>query len=466
MILYLFLCTITLSSAEVTQTEFVDHVLTQFPTVQMSQEDVSIARAQKTIAEGAFDAVFQTSWTESHGDYDYKYLQSRILKPTSILGLDLYAGFRKSTGVIPIYDGQLETLTDGEWSVGAKLPLLRGLWTDSRRTQLAKSRLQIEKQIYQLRATELAQVKKALMTYWDWKLARERYRIQKELLEVATQRDVWLEKRARAGDVARFERNDNLRSILQRKSFVLQNQQHLKTANAELQMYVSDPGLSSRISHTEFPSERSLDWSLPPRLEALSKPAESLLTVALAQRPELNALMNQKEQLQADRDLARNEFLPRLDIDAQYSKDRGIGPSNIGPSNLDDNNVKVSVNLEIPLQYRRVRGLREQATSALERLNYEKQLLERQWLAEITALQNNLQVSIERRTLAGQELTLAKELNVGEMSRFRHGESTILMVNLREQTTAEAELRLAEMTIEVIKNHASLLLALGEIPKH
>lgn len=461
--IFTILClTIFRSQADLTPPEFVSHVIEQFPAVQMAKQDVSIAKAQETTSKGAFDAIFQTNWTQSQGDYEYEYLQSRIVKPTALLGLDLYAGFRQSTGNIPLYDGQLATLSQGEWSVGAKLPLLRGLWTDQRRTQLLKSNLQVKRQTYQLRTTELAQVKKALMTYWDWKLARERFRIQNNLLEVATKRDVWLEKRNRAGDIALFERNDNLRSILQRKSFVLQSHQSLKAAQAELIMYVSDPTLTSRlINSTVQSTERSSDWKLPDELNSLFKPVDHLLQLALTQRPELQALAIQHEQLQADRDLARNEYLPRLDLDTQYSKDRGMGPSS-----LDDDNIKFSINLEIPLQYRRARGLKEQATQAMERIKFEKQLLQRQWLSEITALQNNLQISIERRELADQEQKLALKLNGGELTRFRQGESSILTVNLREQATAEAELRLAEMTVDVMKNHAALILSLGEIPKH
>jgi outer membrane protein, heavy metal efflux system len=450
------------SSADITQAEFIDHILAEFPSVRIAQKDVLIANAKNKTAEGAFDTVLQTTMTQSQGNYEYKYLQSRIVKPTSLFGLNLYGGFRKSSGSPPIYDGQLETLSEGEWSVGAKLPLLRGFWIDARRTELLKSQLQVKRQNYQLRTTELSQIKKALTTYWDWKLARERLRIQNELLSVATLRDQWLEKRARAGDVAHFERNDNLRNILQRKSYVLQNQQKLKSAQADLLMYLSDPTLSSRVSSsaTEF-KERSLDWVLPTSLDSLFESPEALLSKALAQRPELQALVIQKEQLQADKDLARNEFLPRLDLEAQYSKDSGSGSSKLG-----DDNLKLSLNLEVPLQYRRIRGNSKQANLAMERIDYEKQLLERQWRAEIISLQNNLQVSLERRALAHQELTLAKQLNVGELSRFRHGGSSILTVNLREQAAAEAELRLADMTADLMKNHVSLVLALGEIPKY
>ena len=56
--------------ADVTEAEVVGEVLSQFPAVQMSQQDVKAAEAQELTARGAFDIVFEGDWKDVTGDYE------------------------------------------------------------------------------------------------------------------------------------------------------------------------------------------------------------------------------------------------------------------------------------------------------------------------------------------------------------------------------------------------------------
>lgn len=458
---FIFLTLFTnFSSAEITEQELIDHVLEKFPAVQMAKQDLKNAQAQETAARGAFDIVIQGNWTDNTGDYEYDFLQSRIVKPTSLFGLDLYAGFRKSDGSIPVYDGNLQTLDQGEWSVGAKLPLLRGFLIDENRANLRKSELQVQRQQLQLQVSELNQLEKALHAYWNWKLARERVRIQKGLLETALTRDTWLERRTKAGDIARFERNDNLRTVLQRRSLLMQSEQILKAAEAEALVYIDQPELILKLKQPLSTTQtQGTEWRMPFNLSDYIKSPDLLMESALQKRPDFASLAVQMSQLEVEKDLQKNSFLPKLDIETQYSRDRGMGSSS-----LDDDNMKVSVNFEVPLQYRKIKGRADLAEGNLQRLKHERNLLQRQWNARLVTLQNSLDISLQRRDLAQQEFSLATNLEKGERTRLRQGETNVLMVNLREQAAAEAELRLAETSTDVLKNYVSISLSVGDIP--
>jgi outer membrane protein, heavy metal efflux system len=458
--MWIFVLFVQVAIADVSESEMVNEVLSQFPAVQMSQQDVKVSEAQELTARGAFDIVIDGEWKDTTGDYEYSVFESQIRKPTSLFGLDLYGGFRESTGLLPLYYGDQVTLDRGEWNVGAKLPLLRGFLTDSRRASFNKSKLQVDRQRLQLRATELREIEKALFAYWNWKVALGRWRIQKNLLDIAKLRDQWLAKRTRAGDIPAFERKDNLRTVLLRQSALLQADLELKSREVQLAVFISSEGLQKKVELSTL-SDKNIEsrWFVPQQTAELKKPVDELMKKALSDRPEFGAIATQLAQLNIDKDLQQNQFLPRLDLKAEYSKDNGVG----SPT-LDDDNTTVSLQFQVPLQYRNIRGQRDQVAANIRKVEWEKQLLERQWKAELAALQKNLEVSTERRELSLQEYDLAQQLENGERTRFRQGDTNVLIVNLREQASAEASLRVIETTADVLRAYASLEVRIGRIP--
>lgn len=456
----LFIFLIHLVSAELTEPQIVGDVLSQFPVIQMSQQELKVAEGQELSARGNFDIVLEGDWKESTGNYENSVLDSRIKKPTSIFGLDLYAGFRKSQGDIPVYYGEDETLDRGEWNVGLNLPLLRGFYIDKRRAEFYKSELQVSRKSLQLRATELKEIEKALFAFWNWKVALERWRIQKELLDIAQSRDQWLEKRAKAGDIAEFERKDNLRTILVRKSALLQADVELKAREMQLNVFITDANLKKNINTSLQPNKNiEARWPIPTHMLSLLKPVNELVNLAIKERPEFAEIATELSQLEIEKDLQKNQFLPKLDFKAEYSKDRGIGSPK-----LNDDNTTLGLQLQLPLQYRSIRGQNNQISANIKKVELERQLLERQWRAELETLQKNLSVAYERRELSLEEYSLAQQLEKGERLRFRQGDTNVLIVNLREQASAEASLRVVETTAEVLRTYAALEVRVGKIP--
>jgi len=57
---------------------------------------------------------------------------------------------------------------------------------------------------------------------------------------------------------------------------------------------------------------------------------------------------------------------------------------------------------------------------------------------------------------------LARELERGERKKFEAGDSTLFMVNLREQATADAAVRVVDGTADAYKAWLSYLAALGQ----
>jgi outer membrane protein TolC len=269
-----------------------------------------------------------------------------------------------------------------------------------------------------------------------------------------------LAKRTRAGDIPVFERKDNLRTVLLRQSALLQADLELKARETQLAVFISSELLQKKVASSSM-SDKNIEsrWFVPQQTSEFKKPVDELMKRALNDRPEFAAIATQLAQLNIDKDLQQNQFLPKLDLKAEYSKDSGLGGTK-----LDDDNTTVSLQFQVPLQYRNIKGQRDQVSANIRKVEFERQLLERQWRAELAALQKNLEVSTERRELSIQEYELAQQLESGERTRFKQGDTNVLIVNLREQASAEASLRIIETTADVLRAYASMQVRLGKIP--
>jgi len=236
----------------------------------------------------------------------------------------------------------------------------------------------------------------------------------------------------------------------------------LKARETQLAVYITSELLQKKIASSTL-SDKNMEsrWFVPQQMSEFKKPVDDLMRTALRDRPEFAAIATQLAQLNIDKDLQQNQFLPRLDLKAEYSKDSGLG---VGATKLDDDNTTVSLQFQVPLQYRNIKGQRDQVSANIRKVEWERQLLERQWKAELAALQKNLEVSTERRELSIQEHELAQQLENGERTRFRQGDTNVLFVNLREQASAEASLRIIETTADVLRAYAALEVRLGKIP--
>jgi outer membrane protein TolC len=71
--------------------------------------------------------------------------------------------------------------------------------------------------------------------------------------------------------------------------------------------------------------------------------------------------------------------------------------------------------------------------------------------AEVDDTVSAINTSAERFEATALEVKKAKEVEVGERLRFSAGDSTLFLVNQRERTTAEAQMRLVETHVEYLQ---------------
>ncbi|MEE4108461.1 MAG: TolC family protein, partial [Halieaceae bacterium] len=96
------------------------------------------------------------------------------------------------------------------------------------------------------------------------------------------------------------------------------------------------------------------------------------------------------------------------------------------------------------LERRQARGKISQARAELESLRQEQRRLEDQVEIELRNILLELDIALELKALAEQDVDLSEAMRKAEIRRFEQGASDFFLVNIREETAADARVRYYE----------------------
>lgn len=415
---------------------------THYPQVKIARLEIIKASGAFVNAKGKFDPSLEASTSsQPAGGYINNYGDTQLTIPTLYNGIKLFAGYRNGEGNWPIYYQNYLTNSGGEYRAGLSLPLLRDRLIDKERTGLLSSvQLMLMKE-QDAEAIKIRIYQEAIKVYWQWVEAGYQLKSFRHLLHLAQKRQHAIEQQANLGDLPKLAISENLQQIIQREQLLNQGQLILEQASVNLSLYFRDHKGKPLV-----PGEQDL-----PILSSTSN--TNLATQALLrEHPEIKKLNHYANMMQLKRNQARNELLPQLDATAYTFKQNGTG----GYPLMIPQAAMLGVSFKFPLLQRQAKGNLIQAESALRQVRIEKRFLYEQLNNEFL----NMLIGINRiRRQVGlfkKELTLAQKVQQGEAKKFYQGDSTLFLVNQREQMTTQVQLNFlhAQVQLEELKNRA------------
>lgn len=427
-----------------------------FPLLKAAELEKSIVAGDLLSAEGGFDVSWKTRGTVTPiGYYDSVRVESVVEKPTSLWGASTFVGWKLGRGHIPIYDGRQETLEYGEVRAGVNVPLWRNGPIDRRRASLARAELGNDVAGLSVVEQRIQFRRAAAHRYWAWVAAGRRLVIARELLKNVEGRDAGLGTRVDRGDLPRVERTDNARAIEQRKAQVAVSQRGLEQAAIELGLYLRDG--EGRPSSPQ-PARMQRSFPEPPPDHATARGDD--FSLALVQRPEARRFKLQLRQNQIELDWASNQLVPGIDLQLAGSQD--LGRPLAARPDLSKPVFDVTILLDIPIQTRFMQGKADAASAMVTRFGHLHDFARDRIEADVSDAHSAIRGARERIEAARREVKLALELENAERTRFEQGDSHLLIVNIREQQTAEAELREVDAFLDYHRAAADLKAARGE----
>lgn len=407
------------------------------PVAKQAALFIEKAKADITTARGAFDPQFRNEHAQKNfGGIDYyNYNRPEITIPT-------WFGIEVSTGLEYLSGSRTDPQeTSGRSSyAGISIPLAKNLLMDKRRATL-----QTAKMFVQFSATEQRRILNDLLldaakAYWYWVQHYRVYNLLREAVTVNEKRTALVKTGYRLGDRPAI---DTTEALTQLQSFeVMRENAWMQFQNAGLELGVHLWSAENQLLSIP-PDAVPVDDSIGDIIRGDLPVLDNLLQKARNEHPELRGYRFKLDMLEVERKLKFQQLLPAVNFRYnQLSKGYNVLKTT-GP--LLENNYQYGFYISVPLRFSEGRGEYRKA-----KLKITETKLAREWKAagielkvksyynELLALKN--QVLIQERA-CNNYLALQR----GEETRFKAGESSLFLVNARENKTLEALQKLQEL---------------------
>ncbi|MDZ4695920.1 MAG: TolC family protein [Deltaproteobacteria bacterium] len=409
-----------------------------FPKIRAAFEKTEAARAKQLQSEGAFDLNLHGKAQHLvRGKFPSSSIDTWVEQPTTLWGLKVEGGYRNASG-FPIYNGQNVTSTNGEVRIGISIPLLRDRAIDDNRFELKNAKLGVERTSQEQRWVRLQSRLKAASVYLKWVALGQKRVVAERLLQIASVRQAGIERQIESGQIAPIERVDNQRLIISREERLVEATQQFEQAGLELGLFWRSengrPNLPTGGSLPNWPPASIVDGDLSYDLDR-----------AIEIRPDVLALRYAAEQLQARVEVSENRLKPTMDLRVMASQDSGDPrPYAFFAESVNETEVGAGLTFKLPVQRRKARGEVDQSLAELASISAELELATDVVRMEMQQAKLVVKATHQRTDLGRQATAAAIQMEKAERQRFDEGQSTLLLVNLRELATAETESRFIE----------------------
>ncbi|WP_133129416.1 TolC family protein [Legionella yabuuchiae] len=409
-----------------------------YPKIKIAFLKINKAEGDYINAVGRFDPSLNAlARSQPVGGYINNYGDTELTVPTLYNGLKLFAGYRNGQGDWPIYYQNYLTNSGGEYRAGVLFPLLRDRLIDKERAGLFTKEESICVKKFDAEVTKINIYQETVKAYWQWVEAGLQLQMYNQLLQLARLRQEAIEKRANEGDLPKLAIAENRQQIIQREQLRNQGQMIFKQAAIQLSLYYRD-----NRGKPQLPLDSKLPAFLPHR-----SLIQSQIFAELKKHPAMKRLQAYAKIVQLKLGLAQNELLPNLDATVSAFKQYGSG----GDPLLIPQAAMVGLSFKLPLYRNEAKGKVISAQSELQQIHAEKNFLFEQLKNELSKLFVGITLYHQQVTLLEQELNLARQLQTAETKKFNAGDSTLFLVNQREQAAAQVELNWNNARIKLLE---------------
>ena len=446
-------------TSQLSLNSFLRTVDANFPKMVSVRLESNLANSKAQEKRGAFDPVFSFNSdfirynpSSAPGKAYETQMSEGTIEVLDRSGAKLAVGARLNNGRVKSPGNS--TGDWGEYFVSAKIPLIRDRLTNAKTVAEKQALLGVPLADQFIRQTRFDVLQKAGDVYWDWVGAGEKLRINQALYDLAVDRAKFIKLRVEAGANPAIDNAEANAEVFRRKGSLEKAERDLQKSELKLQFFLWNQQTIAEpkpLQRTRLPLLAS-QFELPTQ-----NAIEAGKNTALMERPELLGIQLSRDLFSLDLALAENERKPALDFTLGPGTDLGGG--GIGLT------YKTGLFYSIPLRQNTADGRIIQVQVKLQKLDLEEKQTRQGILIEVSDAVSSLKQTLERVKAAELEVTAARELERGEKIRFDNGSSTLFLINQRERGRAEAEIRYADVRVEMEQANLNYLITTTQIMK-
>ena len=394
-------------------------------------------KAKMKKAKGGFDPKIEGEMYQKYfnGTHYYSYLNSGLKIPTWF-GVSFQGGYGNTDGTY--INSESKTPNNGLWYAGITLNLGKGLMMDQRRAELKQANIYVHSTFVEQKLMLNQLIFDASHSYWNWYKAYNKVKVYKTAVKNAKVRFEGVKRSAYFGEKAFV---DTLKAIIQ-----VQIRQ-LKLEKSELELANKKSLLETFLWQDGF-VPLVLDSILTPELytaSVLNKPhliSISDLDTLINKHPEMIYYRYNIDMLRIDYRLKKENLKPTIQL-KYNSLSTPVNQNVLGDYSL--NNYNWGAKVSYPIFTRKERGnlqlseikIKENESQLINKkasINYKLITTYTTW----NSIAN--QVKIYSETVENYN-TLYKS----ESTLFNIGESSLFLLNYREQELINAQIKIINL---------------------
>ncbi len=423
-------------STELTLNEYLGYVKKFHPLVKIANLELSKAQANLMLARGGFDPKIEVDLDKKqfkNADY-YSVLNSSFKIPTWY-GIELKAGFEQNEGLF--LNPENTVPNTGLTSFGISIPLAQGLLINQRMSDLRKAKFQIKLSDTERKLQAISVLYEASIAYFYWKKTVDEVTLYKTYTQNAELRFKGIKSLIQQGDKPAIDSVEAGIIVKNRKlsledAILKLNKSRLDLSNF---LWLSN-NIPLELQDTIIPEEK-----LETSIQETFKTTDLLnANFTIANHPKINALQSKIDILNVERQLKANNLLPKIDIGYSYLSQ----PQFINEYKFE--NYKIGMNFNYPLFLRKERGNLKLAKFKVQETELALDLEKIQLSNKIKAQRFEIE-SLKKQQKFIEGLVNDNQTMLSSEERlFSFGESSIFLINARENNLVSAQL--AQINLE------------------
>lgn len=428
------------------------------PVARQAAIEVKMAQASLQTSRGAFDPAFYLSVDRKTFDgTDYFFHSNPELKIPTWFGVDIKAGLENNFGqrIAP------EITLNKSSYVGLTIPVLKGLLFDKRRAALKQGKLMVNlsQQQQLLMLNDL--LFEATDAYWKWVSSYQSFLIFTNALSTNKARFELVRKAYISGDRAAIDTTEALSQLQSIEAMQQQYWYEWQKARLTLSNFLWKENNEPYELAEDVQPDSS--WN---QVQLQTYPLPNLgrvIDTAIQSHPKLVSMDFKMDVLLLEKRLKFQSLLPKFDINYNFLNKGYAFNNNLWGQPLFNNNYKYGVVFALPLLQREARGDYRMAGLKIKDLDLSTMQTRLEISNKVKASYNELMAMQRQSILFQDNVRNQQALLKAEEMRFSIGESSMFLVNSRENKLLETTQKLAELKTKFFRSLMAVQWAAGQV---
>ena len=405
------------------------------PLIQKAKNLELAGNGEVLKALGGFDPTISSNVNQkSFNGKEYYWTSNTTLKIPIWFGTNLKAGYEANRGEYVENDQKLPG--SGLWYAGVEIHLLQGFLYNERQFQLqqAQNLQQMSVAERQLAVNDL--LLDAFSTYWTWTEAYKKLMIAKEGFVLAEARYKAAKENVAVGENPPI---DTVEALILLENRTVENksaQTQFQNATLLLQTFLWADG-NQLVS---------IPTNVTPQLANTNPEVGILNANDIDSLPSIQLAAYKVDQIALDVKWKKEQLKPS--INANYNL-LNQPSGNLEISQFSMQNYKFGVTAYVPLFLRKERGGVKLAKLKMENAGLDLLAKKREYDQKIKNLSNEIELQTANIVIQKRIVAHTRTLRTAELDKFQAGESSLFMINSREQTYLSSENKLVELEIKL-----------------